>query len=286
MLIKMQIVNVKPYILALPNAKQLDLSQPQVMGILNVTPDSFSDGGQYQQLDLAVEQALKMQQDGASIIDIGGESTRPNAPSVSLQQELDRVLPVVEALKPYNLILSIDTSQPEVIRQAVGLGASIWNDVRALTRPNALQTAVELDIPVILMHMRGEPDTMNNLANYRDIVAEVKQELLQKIEMAIQAGVKKQHIIADIGFGFAKNSQHNIELLKHFAQFTDMGFPLLSGLSRKRFIGEILDVTQADERVIGSVVGHLFSIQQGANIVRVHDVKATAEAIKIWKAIA
>lgn len=251
-----------------------------------MTPDSFSDGGQYQQLDLAVEQALKMQQDGASIIDIGGESTRPNAPSVSLQQELDRVLPVVEALKPYNLILSIDTSQPEVIRQAVGLGASIWNDVRALTRPNALQTAVELDIPVILMHMRGEPDTMNNLANYRDIVAEVKQELLQKIEMAIQAGVKKQHIIADIGFGFAKNSQHNIELLKHFAQFTDMGFPLLSGLSRKRFIGEILDVTQADERVIGSVVGHLFSIQQGANIVRVHDVKATAEAIKIWKAIA
>lgn len=286
MLIKMQIVNVKPYILTLPNAKQLDLSQPQVMGILNVTPDSFSDGGQYQQLDLAVEQALKMQQDGASIIDIGGESTRPNAPSVSLQQELDRVLPVVEALKPYNLILSIDTSQPEVIRQAVGLGASIWNDVRALTRPNALQTAVELDIPVILMHMRGEPDTMNNLANYRDIVAEVKQELLQKIEMAIQAGVKKQHIIADIGFGFAKNSQHNIELLKHFAQFTDMGFPLLSGLSRKRFIGEILDVTQADERVIGSVVGHLFSIQQGANIVRVHDVKATAEAIKIWKAMA
>lgn len=286
MLIKMQIVNVKPYILTLPNAKQLDLSQPQVMGILNVTPDSFSDGGQYQQLDLAVEQALKMQQDGASIIDIGGESTRPNAPSVSLQQELDRVLPVVEALKPYNLILSIDTSQPEVIRQAVGLGASIWNDVRALTRPNALQTAVELDIPVILMHMRGEPDTMNNLANYRDIVAEIKQELLQKIEMAIQAGVKKQHIIADIGFGFAKNSQHNIELLKHFAQFTDMGFPLLSGLSRKRFIGEILDVTQADERVIGSVVGHLFSIQQGANIVRVHDVKATAEAIKIWKAMA
>lgn len=285
MLIKMQIVNVKPYILTLPNAKQLDLSQPQVMGILNVTPDSFSDGGQYQQLDLAVEQALKMQQDGASIIDIGGESTRPNAPSISLQQELDRVLPVVEALKPYNLILSIDTSQPEVIRQAVGLGASIWNDVRALTRPNALQTAVELDIPVILMHMRGEPDTMNNLANYHDVVAEVKQELTERINQAILAGVKKQHIIADIGFGFAKNSQHNIELLKHFAQFTDMGFPLLSGLSRKRFIGEILDVTQADERVIGSVVGHLFSIQQGANIVRVHDVKATAEAIKIWKAI-
>lgn len=285
MLIKMQIVNVKPYILTLPNAKQLDLSQPQVMGILNVTPDSFSDGGQYQQLDLAVEQALKMQQDGASIIDIGGESTRPNAPSISLQQELDRVLPVVEALKPYNLILSIDTSQPEVIRQAVGLGASIWNDVRALTRPNALQTAVELDIPVILMHMRGEPDTMNNLANYHDVVAEVKQELTERINQAILAGVKKQHIIADIGFGFAKNSQHNIELLKHFAQFTDMGFPLLSGLSRKRFIGEILDVTQADERVIGSVVGHLFSIQQGANIVRVHDVKATAEAMKIWKAI-
>lgn len=282
----MNIVDVKPYILTLPNAKKLDLSQPQIMGILNVTPDSFSDGGQYQQLDLAVKQALKMQQDGATIIDIGGESTRPNAPSVSLQQELDRVLPVVEALKPYNLILSIDTSQPEVIRQAVSLGASIWNDVRALTRPNALQTAVELDIPVILMHMRGEPDTMNALANYHDVVAEVKQELTEKINQAINAGVKKHHIIADIGFGFAKNTQHNIALLKHFAQFTEMGFPLLSGLSRKRFIGEILDVAQADERIIGSVVGHLFSIQQGANIVRVHDVKATAEAIKIWKAMA
>lgn len=281
----MKIVNPKPYILTLPNAKQLDLSQPQIMGILNVTPDSFSDGGQYQQLDLAVEQALKMQQDGASIIDIGGESTRPNAPSVSLQQELDRVLPIVDALKSYNLILSIDTSQPEVIRQAVRLGASIWNDVRALRRPNALQTAIELDIPVILMHMRGEPDTMTNLANYGDVVSEVKQELAQTIAMAMRAGLKKQHIIADIGFGFAKNTQHNIELLKHFAQFADMGFPLLSGLSRKRFIGEILDIAQADERVIGSVIGHLLSIQQGANIVRVHDVKATVEAIRMWEAI-
>lgn len=264
---------------------QLNLSQAHVMGILNVTPDSFSDGGKYDNVQSAVQRAEQMIAEGATIIDIGGESTRPNAQVVSVEQELERVIPVVKALKNHGVTLSIDTSQPEVIRQAINAGGHIWNDVRALTRPNALETAIELDIPVILMHMRGEPQTMNQLAVYDDVVAEVKQELQQRIDLALAKGMKAERIILDVGFGFAKNTQHNIELLKHFSQFTDMGFPLLSGLSRKRFIGDILDITQADERVIGSVVGHLFSVQQGANIVRVHDVKATVEAIKMWEVI-
>lgn len=264
---------------------QLDLSKVHVMGILNVTPDSFSDGGQYDNVQSAVQRAEQMIAEGATIIDIGGESTRPNAQVVSVEQELERVIPVVKALQNHGVTLSIDTSQPEVIYQAVEAGAHIWNDVRALTRPNALETAIELDIPVILMHMRGEPQTMNQLAVYDDVVAEVKQELQQRIDLALAKGMKAERIILDVGFGFAKNTQHNIELLKHFSQFTDMGFPLLSGLSRKRFIGDILQITQANERVIGSVVGHLFSVQQGANIVRVHDVKATVEAIKMWEMI-
>lgn len=264
---------------------QLNLSQAHVMGILNVTPDSFSDGGKYDNVQSAVQRAEQMIAEGATIIDIGGESTRPNAQVVGVEQELERVIPVVKALKNHGITLSIDTSQPEVIRQAVEAGAHIWNDVRALTRPNALETAIELDIPVILMHMRGEPQTMNQFAVYDDVVAEVKQELQQRIDLALAKGMKAERIILDVGFGFAKNTQHNVELLKHFSQFTDMGFPLLSGLSRKRFIGEILEIAQADERVMGSVVGHLLSIQQGANIVRVHDVKATVEAIKMWEVI-
>lgn len=280
-------MQIKPLAPVLFDCKthQLDLSQPQVMGILNVTPDSFSDGGKYHTSDLAVQRAEEMIQQGATIIDIGGESTRPNATAVSVEQELARVIPVVEALRHHGVTLSVDTSQPEVIRQAVAAGAHIWNDVRALTRENALATAVELDIPVILMHMRGEPQTMNQLANYTNVIAQVKQELQQRIDCALAQGMKKERIILDVGFGFAKNTQHNLEILKHFAQFTEMGYPLLSALSRKRFIGDVLQITQADERVIGSVVGHLLSIQQGANIVRVHDVKATVEAIKLWQVI-
>lgn len=263
----------------------LDLSQPQVMGILNVTPDSFSDGGLYQQQQSALAHAEQMIQDGASIIDIGGESTRPNAPEVSLQQELDRVLPIVEVLKNHPVFLSIDTSQPEVIRQAVNIGADIWNDVRALTYPQAVQTAKDLDIPVILMHNRGTPQTMNQLAVYDDVLNEVRQELQQRIDTALQHGIRKENIILDLGFGFAKDTTHNIQLLKDFTYFQQMGFPLLSGLSRKRFIGEILNISQATQRQQGSVTAHLLSIMQGASIVRVHDVKATAEAIKIWQAI-
>ncbi|MGA6136711.1 dihydropteroate synthase [Acinetobacter dispersus] len=260
----------------------LDLSQPQVMGILNVTPDSFSDGGQHHQKDQAIQHALQMMQDGASIIDIGGESTRPNASAVALEEEIRRVIPVVEALSKYDVIISIDTSQPEVMRAAVQAGAHIWNDVRALTRPQALETAAELNIPVVLMHMRGEPTNMNQLDQYQDVTEEVIYELQQRLDQAIAVGVRKENIIIDPGFGFAKNAQQNFQLLNEFWKLNRMGYPILSGLSRKRFIGEALDGVPAQERAVGSVMGHLLSIQQGASIVRAHDVKATSDAIKVW----
>lgn len=264
---------------------QLDLSQPHVMGILNVTPDSFSDGGKHNRLDQAVAYALNMIEQGATIIDIGGESTRPGASEVSVEEEVQRVVPVVEALAKHNVVLSIDTSQPDVIRAAKEVGAHIWNDVRALTRPDALKTAAELDIPVVIMHMRGEPTTMNQLDQYMDVTLDVMQELQQRINEALAAGVKKHNIIIDPGFGFAKNAQQNLKLLKEFWRLNDMGYPILSGLSRKRFIGEALKGVAADQRVVGSVTGHLLSIQQGASIVRAHDVKAMHDAILVWKAM-
>ncbi|HAV4560214.1 TPA: dihydropteroate synthase [Acinetobacter baumannii] len=264
---------------------QLDLSQPHVMGILNVTPDSFSDGGKHNQLDQAVDHALSMIEQGATIIDIGGESTRPGASEVAVEEEVRRVVPVVKALSRHNVILSIDTSQPEVIRAAKAAGAHIWNDVRALKRPNALKTAVELDIPVVIMHMRGEPTTMNQLDQYTNVTLDVMQELQQRIDEALAAGVKKHNIIVDPGFGFAKNAQQNLKLLKEFWKLNELGYPILSGLSRKRFIGEALQDAPADQRAVGSVTGHLLSIQQGASIVRAHDVKEMHEAILVWKAI-
>ena len=263
----------------------LDLSQPQIMGILNVTPDSFSDGGQHHHKEQAVQRALQMIEEGASIIDIGGESTRPNASPVELEEEIQRVIPVVEALSKYDVIISIDTSQPEVIRAAVKAGAHIWNDVRALTRPQALETAAELNIPVVLMHMRGEPTNMNQLDQYQDVTEDVIHELQQRLNQAIAVGVSKENIIIDPGFGFAKNAQQNFQLLNEFWKLNRMGYPILSGLSRKRFIGEALNGIPAQERALGSVMGHLLSIQQGASIVRVHDVKATSDAIKVWNAM-
>ena len=261
----------------------LDLSQPQIMGILNVTPDSFSDGGQHHHKEQAVQRALQMIEEGASIIDIGGESTRPNASPVELEEEIQRVIPVVEALAKYDVVISIDTSQPEVIRAAVKAGAHIWNDVRALTRPQALETAAELNIPVILMHMRGEPTNMNQLDQYTNVTEDVMYELQQRLDHALKIGIKKHNIILDPGFGFAKNAQQNFQLLNEFWKLNQMGYPILSGLSRKRFIGEALNGIPAQERAVGSVAGHLMSIQQGASIVRAHDVKATSDAINVWK---
>ncbi|MBJ9907644.1 dihydropteroate synthase [Acinetobacter bereziniae] len=263
----------------------LDLSKAHVMGILNVTPDSFSDGGLHNQKDQAIAYARQMIDAGATVIDVGGESTRPGASTVAITEEIQRVIPVIAELAQYDVVISVDTSQPEVIREAVKVGAHIWNDVRALTRPNALQTAAELDIPVIIMHMRGEPSTMNQLDQYQDVTLDVIKELQQRVDQAIQAGVKPENIMIDPGFGFAKNAQQNLKLLNEFYKLNAMGYPILSALSRKRFIGEALGGADAQNRAVGSVAAHLMSIQQGACMVRAHDVKAMSDAIQIWQAM-
>ena len=263
----------------------LDLSVPHVMGILNVTPDSFSDGGKHNGKAQALAHAQQMIVDGATVIDVGGESTRPGASVVEVEEEIRRVVPVVEALAELDVVISIDTSQPEVIQAAVAAGAHIWNDVRALTRPNALETAAKLNIPVIIMHMRGEPTTMNGLDQYDNVTLDVMAELSQRVSDALKVGVKAENIMIDPGFGFAKNAKQNLKLLKEFHQLNQLGYPILSALSRKRFIGEALGGADAGQRAVGSVVGHLLSIQQGACMVRAHDVKAMSDAIKVWQAM-
>ena len=263
----------------------LDLSVPHVMGILNVTPDSFSDGGKHNGKAQAIAHAKQMIADGATVIDVGGESTRPGASVVEVEEEIRRVVPVVEALAELDVVISIDTSQPEVIQAAVAAGANIWNDVRALTRPNALETAAELNIPVIIMHMRGEPTTMNSLDQYDNVILDVMAELSQRVADALKAGVKAENIMIDPGFGFAKNAKQNLKLLNEFHQLNQLGYPSVSALSRKRFIGEALGGADAGQRDVGSVAGHLLSIQQGACMVRAHDVKAMSDAIKVWQAM-
>ena len=263
----------------------LDLSVPHVMGILNVTPDSFSDGGKHNGKAQELAHAQQMISDGATVIDVGGESTRPGASVVEVEEEIRRVVPVVEALAELDVVISIDTSQAEVIQAAVAAGAHIWNDVRALTRPNALETAAELNIPVIIMHMRGEPTTMNGLDQYDNVTLDVMTELSQRVADALKAGVKAENIMIDPGFGFAKNAKQNLKLLNEFHQLNQLGYPILSALSRKRFIGEALGGADAGQRAAGSVAGHLLSIQQGACMVRAHDVKAMSDAIKVWQAM-
>ena len=278
-------------LMALPNKilrcgeRSIDLSVPHVMGILNVTPDSFSDGGKHNGKAQAIAHAKQMIADGATVIDVGGESTRPGASVVEVEEEIRRVVPVVEALAELDVVISIDTSQPEVIQAAVAAGAHIWNDVRALTRPNALETAAELNIPVIIMHMRGEPTTMNGLDQYDNVTLDVMTELSQRVADALKAGVKAENIMIDPGFGFAKNAKQNLKLLNEFHQLNQLGYPILSALSRKRFIGEALGGADAGQRAVGSVAGHLLSIQQGACMVRAHDVKAMSDAIKVWQAM-
>ena len=268
------------------NNKTLDLSLPQVMGVLNVTPDSFSDGGKYTQLHYALAHATAMVTEGANIIDVGGESTRPQASQVSIEEEINRVVPVIEAIsKQLDVIISIDTSAPEVAYAAVKAGAHIWNDVRALTRPAALEMAAELEVPVVIMHMRGEPSNMKSLANYTNVTREVIAELEQRIHAALNAGIAQQNIILDPGFGFAKNALHNLKLLNELYQLTDyFAMPWLSGLSRKRFLGEVLGGAAVNDRLYAGLAGHLMSVQQGASIVRTHDVLATVQHLKLWQA--
>lgn len=263
----------------------LDLTSPKIMGILNFTPDSFSDSGKFFSLDKALFQVEKMLNDGADIIDIGGESTRPNAPIVTLEEELKRVVPLVEAVRQrFDCLISVDTSKAEVMRQSAQVGADIINDIRALQEPNALETAAELALPVCLMHMQGSPQTMQQSPDYDDVVEEVSEFLNQRIFACLTAGIAKEHIILDVGFGFGKTVQHNYQLMKHLPLFADSGYPVLAGLSRKSMIGAVLD-KPVNQRIIGSVAGALLCIQQGAKIVRVHDVAETADALKIWRAM-
>lgn len=273
--------------------KTLDLSQPHVMGILNVTPDSFSDGGQFNAIDKAVAHCQKMMQAGATIIDIGGESTRPNADTVATSDEAQRVVPVVQAIREHcgdDVWLSIDTSNPAVMQAAFEAGADIWNDVRALKREGAIALAAKLDIPVMLMHMRGEPTTMNGLAQYDDVVRDVSTELSARIKKVTSAGVKYENIIIDPGFGFAKNYDHHLALLSQLDKLKALGLPMMFGISRKRFLAEVLTnsgvtalaTTQAVERdAVGTAAG-MFALQQGACIIRTHNVSMMQQATALW----
>ena len=277
--------------------KTLDLSQPHVMGILNVTPDSFSDGGQFTAIDSAITHAKDMIGAGATIIDIGGESTRPNAAAVSTEEEVQRVVPVVKAIRQQlgdigkDIWLSIDTSNPIIMQAAFEAGADIWNDVRALKREGAAEMAAKLDVPVMLMHMRGEPTTMNNLAQYDDVIKEVSTELTARIAEVTNAGIKREKIIIDPGFGFAKNYEHHCALLSELQGLQDLGLPMMFGISRKRFLAEVLSRsgvealanTQALERdAVGTAAG-IFALQQGASIIRTHNVAMMQQAVTLWQ---
>ena len=259
----------------------IGLSQPQVMGILNVTPDSFSDGGKHADVKQALDHALRMIDEGARFIDIGGESTRPGAPEVSLQEELDRTIPVIEAVaKKAQCVISIDTSKAEVMREAVKAGAGLINDVRALQEPGALIAASETGVPVCLMHMQGQPRTMQNHPTYQDVVEDVTQFLLERAEVCEKAGIAKEHILFDPGYGFGKSLEHNYALVKHLPKLMDLGYPVLVGMSRKSMIGNLLN-RKVDERLAGSISLATIVAQMGAQIIRVHDVKETADAVNI-----
>ena len=263
----------------------LDLRQVQIMGILNFTPDSFSDSGKFFSLDKALVQVEKMLNDGAYIIDIGGESTRPNAPIVSEAEELDRVIPLIEAVRQrFDCLISVDSSKPVVFREAARAGVDMLNDIRALTEPQALETATELALPVCLMHMQGTPQTMQQAPHYDDLLDDVADFLNQRIFACLQAGIEQSHIILDPGFGFGKTVEHNFALLKHLNAFVASGFPVLAGLSRKSMIGAVT-YQPVEKRLVGSVAGALLAAQNGAKILRVHDVEATADALKVWQAM-
>lgn len=266
---------------------ELTLDRPRVLGIVNVTPDSFSDGGEHATVDAAVAHGMRLAEEGADALDVGGESTRPGAPEVSTEEELRRVLPVIERLaRDTSLPISIDTSKPEVMRAAVAAGAGMINDVYALRREGALDTAAALGVPVILMHMLGEPRSMQAAPRYDDVVGEVHRFLAERLFAAEMAGISKKRLVIDPGFGFGKTLQHNLALLAQLERFTDLGVPMLAGLSRKKSIGELTGRDDPRERVFGSVAAHLVAAQRGALLLRVHDVAATVDALKVWAAIA
>ncbi|MDX9951339.1 MAG: dihydropteroate synthase [Methylophilaceae bacterium] len=264
---------------------QLDLSSPCIMGIVNVTPDSFSDGGRYDTVEKAVAHGLELVSEGAGILDIGGESTRPGAAPVSLEDELERVLPVIEQLsRTAGVPLSIDTYKPEVMRAAIAAGADIVNDVRALQEPGALEIVAASDAGVCLMHMQGRPQTMQIDPQYEDVVHEVNAFLAQRLAVAEAAGIVRERVVLDPGFGFGKKTEHNLQLLRQLDTTLALGRPLLIGLSRKSVLGQITG-GDVDVRLHASLAASVISVMKGARIVRVHDVKATADALKVAAAI-
>lgn len=262
----------------------LDLSVPRVMGIVNVTPDSFSDGGRFFDRERALDHARRLRADGADIVDIGGESTRPGAAPVSITDELARILPLVATLSAEGALVSVDTMKPEVMREAVAAGAAIVNDVRALREPGALETVAGLETSVCLMHMQGEPRTMQTHPRYDDVVREVRDFLLARAAAAEAAGIARERIAIDPGFGFGKTVAHNLTLLRQLRSFTGTGYPVLAGLSRKATIG-VLTGRDAPDRVAGSLAATLAAVARGAGIVRVHDVRETVDALRVWQAI-
>ncbi len=264
---------------------QLDLTRPHVMGIVNVTPDSFSDGGKYSSVDLAIEHALQLISEGADILDIGGESSRPGAEPVALEEELLRVMPVIEALSKVTTVpISIDTYKPEVMRAAIQAGADIVNDICALRENGALEIIANSNAGVCLMHMQGVPQTMQINPQYGDVVADVKQFLVDRVEACVAHSIAKERIMLDPGFGFGKTTAHNVALIQHLDSFVELGLPLLVGLSRKSVLGRIAGGDE-QQRLHAGLAASVISVMKGAKIVRVHDVKATVDALKVVAAV-
>lgn len=265
--------------------RPLKLDRPRILGVVNVTPDSFSDGGVHDDVDAAVAHGLRLVTEGADALDVGGESTRPGAAEVSADEEIARVVPVIERLaRETSVPISIDTSKPEVMRAAVAAGAGLINDVYALRREGALEAARDLAVPVILMHMQGEPRSMQQAPHYDDVVDEVRRFLADRIFSCELAGIPKARIVVDPGFGFGKTLEHNLALLAGLEAFSDLGVPLLAGMSRKRMIGELTG-RDINERAVGSVAAHLIAAQRGAMLLRVHDVAPMRDALAVWEAV-
>lgn len=266
--------------------RELRLDRARVMGVVNVTPDSFSDGGAHADTEAAVAHGLRLAAEGADLLDVGGESTRPGASEVPVEEELRRVLPVVERLaRECPLPISVDTSKPEVMRAAIAAGAGMVNDPYALRRDGALEAAAELGVPVCLMHMQGTPADMQDDPRYEDVVAEVHSFFTQRIFACEMAGIAKKKLLLDPGFGFGKTLEHNLLLLRQLSRFVELGLPVLAGLSRKGMIGKLTG-RELDARVHGSVAAALIAVQNGATIVRVHEVAATVDALAVWRAVA
>ncbi|MES9991025.1 MAG: dihydropteroate synthase [Candidatus Thiodiazotropha sp.] len=256
------------------------------MGILNLTPDSFSDGGRFLDPEIGLKHALRMVHEGAAIIDVGGESTRPGAQTVSAEEELDRVIPLIERLaQEVPVPISVDTNKPQVMREAVTAGAGMINDIMALQEPGALQAAAEAAVPVCLMHMQGKPRTMQNAPQYDNVVDEVREFLKQRLDAAEAAGLPRHNMLVDPGFGFGKTLAHNLSLLKDLSTLHELGVPILVGISRKSMIGAILGDVPVDDRLIGSVAAAVVAVIDGAAIIRVHDVKETVDALKVVSAV-